>query len=256
MNDQPDPTALPSRVTSAAHQAAELLFAALSPDMSARPRPEIEALWFAAKLLAAAAGDLDSPDKPVDEQRRERWEEVTSNAAYITDKALTVAAEGLSLERAGDRLGNLDAIEQDVATTARAYAGVVELTPPDFMNTGRLLTVTIRPDLRRSVSVTATRGADPMPRQHSAATLLRTAHHLHQLGSALGELVLEPAADGIPMCGPAAHKVTCQICGRTVGADVARTIELATPSSRNLTVCSTTCARAANAGEYAETDHR
>ncbi|SNT65874.1 hypothetical protein SAMN05421812_12820 [Asanoa hainanensis] len=256
MNDQPDPTALPPRVSSAAHEAAELLFAALGPDMSARPRPEIEALWFAAKLLAAAAGDLDFPDKPVDEQRRERWEEVASSAAYITDKALTVAAEGLSMERASDRLGNLDAIEQEVATTARAYAGVVELTPPDFTDTGRLLTVAIRADLRRTIRVTASRGVNPMPRQHTAATLLRTSHHLHQLGRALGELVLEPVADGIPMCGPAGHEVTCQICARIVGADVARTIEVATPLSRKLTVCSTTCARAANAGEYAETDHR
>lgn len=250
MNAQPDPAALPPRVTSAAHEAAERLFAALGPDMGADPRPEIDALWFAAKLLAAAAGDLDSRDKAAAEQRRERWEEVAADAAIVADKALTVAADGLSLQQASERLIDHDAIEQDVAGTARAYAGVVELTPPDFMETERTLTVTIKGDLHRSVLVTADRGAAPQPREHTAATLFRASHHLHQLGKALGEVVLEPGPYGIPMCGPASQEITCEICERVVGADTARIVEIYKPFPRQMKVCSTTCARAADAGEH------
>ena len=242
--------ALPQRVTSAAHDAAERLFAALGPDMGTDPRPQIEALWFAAKLLAAAAGDLDSGDKPAAEQRRERWEEVAADAAIVVDKALTAAIDGLSLEQASERLIDHDSIEQDVADVARAYAGVVELTPPDFMDTERTLTVTINADLHRSVLVTADRGAAPQPRKHTAATLFKVSHHLHQLGKALGEVVLEPGPYGIPMCGPASQEVTCEICGRVVGADVARTLQVGTTVSRQVKICSTTCARAADAGEH------
>jgi hypothetical protein len=88
-----------------------------------------------------------------------------------------------------------------------------------------------------------------------AATLLRTAaHHLHQLGQVLGEAVLEPIPYGIPMCGRPDKEVTCQICQRGVGADVARTIEVFKTGQRTLTVRSTTCARAADAGEYTDLD--
>jgi len=97
----------------------------------------IDALWFAAKLLAAAAGDLDSRDKPAAEQHRERWEEVAADAAIVANKALTAAADGLSLQQASERLLNQDSVEQDVADCARAYAGTVDLTPPDFMETER-----------------------------------------------------------------------------------------------------------------------
>lgn len=250
MNPQPDPDALQQRVTAAAHDAAERLFAALGPDMDANPRPEIEALWFAAKLLAEAAGDLDSRDKPAAEQRRERWEEVATAAAIVIDKALTVVADGLSLPQASERLLDHDSLGQDVADTARAYAGVVELTPPDFMDNERTLTVTIKADPRRSVLVTADRGAAPQAREHTAATLFRASHHLHRLAKALGEVVLEPGAYGIPMCGPASQEITCEICGRVVGADVARTLQIGTTVPREIKICSTTCARAADAGEH------
>lgn len=84
----------------------------------------------------------------------------------------------------------------------------------------------------------------------TAATLLRTAHHLHHLGATLGELVLEPEADGIPLCGRPDEEVTCEICQRAVGADVARTIEVTTPWHHQVKVCSVTCSRAARAGEH------
>ena len=161
-----------------------------------------------------------------------------------------MVADGLSLPQASERLLDHDSLGQDVADTARAYAGVVELTPPDFMDNERTLTVTIKADPRRSVLVTADRGAAPQAREHTAATLFRASHHLHRLAKALGEVVLEPGAYGIPMCGPASQEITCEICGRVVGADVARTLQIGTTVPREIKICSTTCARAADAGEH------
>lgn len=58
------------------------------------------------RLLAAAAGTSIPGGKPADVQRRERWEEVAVDAAIVADKALTAAADGLSLQRASERLIN------------------------------------------------------------------------------------------------------------------------------------------------------
>jgi hypothetical protein len=250
---QPD---LPDPVQSAARAAAEMLFAALRPEMSATadPRPEIAALWQTAKLLRAAAGDLDTPGEPAEQQRRERWEEIAGNAAFVADRALAALAGGLDLKQARDWLLDADIREQDVAGTARAYGGTIELTPPDFEDTSRTLTVTVSAGIGRTISVTADRGAAPQPREHTAETLLRTAHHLHRLGEVLGEVALEPGTYGIPMCGSPDRTITCAICEREVGADVARTIEIDKPWQRTLHVCSTTCARAAAAGEHADLD--
>jgi len=44
--------------------------------------------------------------------------------------------------------------------------------------------------------------------------------------------------------------VTCQVCGTTVGADVARRVDRGPTFYPQATVCSVTCARAANAGEH------
>jgi hypothetical protein len=103
----------------------------------------------------------------------------------------------------------------------------------------------------RTLSVAADGGPAPQLRPHSAATLLRTAHHLHRLAATLGEVVLEPEADGIPVCGRDNEEITCEICQRTVGASLARTVEVTKPWPHNVKVCSVTCARAAHAGEYA-----
>ncbi|MCU7722473.1 hypothetical protein ODJ79_01980 [Actinoplanes sp. KI2] len=48
-----------------------------------------------------------------------------------------MVADGLNLQQASERLLDHDSLVQDVADTARAYAGVVELTPPDFLETER-----------------------------------------------------------------------------------------------------------------------
>ena len=63
----------------------------------------------------------------------------------------------------------------------------------------------------------------------------------------LSEVVLEPEADGIPVRGRASQEITCEICHRAVGADIARTVEVAKPWPRNVKVCSVNCARAAHA---------
>ncbi len=146
--------------------------------------------------------------------------------------------------KAADYLSNTS----DMQDIGAAYGGVIELTPPDYPDTSRTLAVTIRGDMLRSLSVTADRGPAPQPRPHTAATLLRTAHHLHRLAAVLGEVVLEPQADGIPLCGRPSDEITCEICQRTVGADIARTAEVTRPWHRTVTVCSVTCARAAHAG--------
>lgn len=45
-------------------------------------------------------------------------------------------------------------------------------------------------------------------------------------------------------------KITCEICENVVGADVARIVQIGTTIPREIKVCSTTCARAADAGEH------
>jgi hypothetical protein len=64
-------------------------------------------------------------------------------------------------------------------------------------------------------------------------------------------VVLEPEADGVPVCGRDSEEITCEMCQRTAGADVARTVEVAKPWPHNVKVCSVNCARAAHAGEHA-----
>jgi hypothetical protein len=82
-------------------------------------------------------------------------------------------------------------------------------------------------------------------------TLLQTTHHLHRLAAILGRVVLEPWQDGVPLCGRADREVTCQVCGTTVGGDVARRVDAApAPYYPHADVCSVTCVRAASADEH------
>ncbi len=166
-------------------------------------------------------------------------------ASAITDKALAIIATGMTPPQAADWLLDNDA--SDVLDTATA--GMIDLIPPDYTETGRTLTATIRADQHRTLVVTADRGHAPQPRPHSAVTLLRTAHHLNQLAAVLGEVVLEPAADGIPVCGRHSEEITCEVCQAPVGADLARKVGVTRPWHHDVTVCSVTCARAAHAGE-------
>jgi hypothetical protein len=250
MNPHPadDDPGLPGHVAAAARQAAEDLYQALRPAMAtARPSPQVSALWQIVKMLNAVSGGLDLGSVPEAGRPRARWEETAYLASNIADKALTITADGMTPQQAAGYLLNNTS---DVQDTAAASGGVIELTPPDYPDTSRTLSVTIGGDTLRTLSVTADRGPAPQPRPHTAATLLRLAHHLHRVGAVLSDLVLEPEADGIPICGRSDKQITCEICQRTVGADIARTIEIAKPWLRTVKVCSVTCARAAHAGEH------
>lgn len=90
--------------------------------------------------------------------------------------------------------------------------------------------------------VTAGRGDPPRPCCAPAGTFATSPKWL-------GEVVLEPAADGLPAFGSPGRKVTCEVCGRDVPASDDRTVEVTRPYPRKATVCSVTCARAASAGE-------
>lgn len=203
-----------------------------------RSAPQITALWQMVKMLNAVSGGLDFTSVPEADRPRAQWDEVTALAAGIVDEALAIVGDGMSTEQASVRLMETDV--SDVLGNAAAYAGAIELTPPDSQETDRTLTVTVTVagDPHRTLSVTADRGPAPTPRPHTAATLLRTAHHLQQLGATLGELVIEPAADGVPMCRPDTVQVLCEICETTVGGDVARTVDVGQPWPRAVKVCS------------------
>ena len=119
------------------------------------------------------------------------------------------------------------------------------------METDRTLTYAIGADRLRTLAVTVDRGPAPEPRPQTPATLLRTWHHLNQLAAVLSELVLEPQSDGIPLCGSARARVTCESCGRTADGHTARAVEAGPPSYRRILVCSVPCARAASAASTA-----
>jgi hypothetical protein len=248
MTSPTSPPALPDDIADAARHAADRLFEALRPVMGTAAPTQITTLWQVVKLLNAVSGGLDSDSTPEADRLRERWEETAALAANITDQALSLAATGMTPQQAADRVIKVDA--SDVMGTATAHGGVVELTPPDHMDTCRTLTVTIRNDAHYTLAVTADRGPAPHPRPHTPATLLRTAHHLQHLAATLGELILEPETDGTPLCGNPDDDVTCEICQSTTTADVARTVDVTKPWHHQINVCSTTCARAAHAGEH------
>lgn len=195
----PRPAALPDNIAAAVRQTADDLFQTLTPAMTtASPAtPQIIALWQMAKMLSAVSGGLDFSSVPETDLPRAQWEEAAELASAIANDALTIAATGMSPEQAGNRVLETDVDMYDSDHTTAAYAGAIELTPPDWQETThRTLTVTVRGDQHRTLSVTTDRGPAPTLRPHTAATLLRTAHHLHQLGATLGELVPEPPDEG------------------------------------------------------------
>jgi hypothetical protein len=102
------------------------------------------------------------------------------------------------------------------------------------------------------LAVTADRGPAPESRPHTASTVLRAGWHLHQLAAVLGEIAIEPAANGIPLCGREDREITCEVCGRDVSADIARAVQVDRPWNHEVKVCSVSCARAASAGEHRE----
>lgn len=254
-----NPLGLPASTASAVHKITGDLFRALDGPMTADypgELPAVRALWWITKMLNAITGSYDSfGDIPAADLPRAQWEEVLANAGDVAAIALNGIAAGKTPEEAADWIADHNYSESEAWHKATAYSGTLEMVPPD--DTARILTVAFdlmahyTPTQRVSaLAVTADRGPAPEPRPHTASTVLRAGWHLAQLAAVLGEIAIEPAADGIPLCGPESKDVTCEVCGRDVGADVARVVQADQPWHHEIRVCSVPCARAASAGEH------
>jgi hypothetical protein len=212
---------LPAAVAAASRKAAEDLYRALDPHMTAAGTParEITALWQTAKMLAAVSGGVELDDDVPAGELRARWEEAAANAEDITDAALTVVADGMTPVQAAAYLADHDSDEVWCS---------VNLQPWYTRATGSQLPPLV---------VTADRGPAPEPRPHTASTVLRAGHALATAAAVLGELVLELPGDGIPFfIGP--HKeITCEVCGRTATAETYRRVETGS-HGRTADVCS------------------
>jgi hypothetical protein len=183
---------------------------------------------------------------------------VLANAGDVAAIALNGIAAGKTPEQAADWVAEHNYGESEAWQKATAYSGTLEMVPPDHGDTARILAVAF--DLMAHytpaqqvlpLSVTADRGPAPEPRPPTASTVLRAGWHLAQLAAVLGEIVIEPAVDGIPLCGREDREVTCEVCGRDVSAAIARRVQTG-PYGSTADVCSTPCARAASAGEHRE----
>jgi hypothetical protein len=261
--NHPNPLALPASTADAVRKITDDLFKALHDPMIADypgELPAVRALWWITKMLSAITGSYDSfGDIPAADLPRAQWEEVLANAGDVAAIALNGIAAGKTPEEAAGWIAERNSSESEAWYQATAYSGTLEMVPPDHGDTARILTVALdltahyTPDQHVSaLSVTADRGPTPEPRPHTASTVLRAGWHLHELAAVLGEIVIEPAADGIPLCGREGRKITCEVCGRDVGADVARVVQVTQPWDHEVRVCSVPCARAASVGEHHE----
>lgn len=253
--DLPGPAVdgLPRHVADAALQAADILYRAMSPAKIADPgNPALSTLWSAAKLLNSIAGgiacDLDLGDTAECDRNRAQWDEAAYNASAITTTALKAIAAGMTPKQASDWTMNQDSYS--VGSEPFAAGGTIKLVPPDIpAETDRTLTITITSDPAGPLTVTSDRGPAPEPRPQTAATAVRTWHHLNQLAEILHGLVVEPAADGVPVCQEG-KEYTCQVCERVVDGAVARVVETGDFYGTMAEVCSVACARAAYAGDH------
>jgi hypothetical protein len=181
-------TGLPAGVAAAVRQLADQLHDAMRVEMVRdQPAPEVTLLWQAAKLINGAAGGLDfgDPQDPTD-RHVAQWVDVAGIASDLADLALQIAAAGMSPAEAAAQQERIDVDALDWAEAA-AYAGTIELSPPDPDGNSPRITVAIAGDPARTLTVTGDHG--PALRPHTAASLLRVAHHLHRLGGALGDVV-------------------------------------------------------------------
>jgi hypothetical protein len=260
-NPPANPLGLPASTASAVRQITDDLFRALHDPMIADypgELPAVRALWWITKMLNAITGSYDSfGDIPEADLPRAQWEEVLANTGDVAAIALNGIAAGKTPEKAADWIAEHNYGESEAWQKATAYSGTLEMVPPDHGDTTRILSVAF--DVMAhytpsqhvpAPSVTADRGPAPEPRPHTASTVLRAGWHLAQLAAVLGEIVIEPAADGIPLCGREDKEVTCEVCERDVGADVARVVQADRPWHHEIRVCSVPCARAASAGEH------
>jgi hypothetical protein len=258
----PGDSGLPPGVAAAVRKAAQDLYRALDPYMTASGTParEVTTLWQTAKMLAAVSGGLDmGGDVPAGGLHRARWEEAASIAEDITAYALKIVADGMTPVQAAEYLADDPGAE--VWGLAASSAATLEVAPPDEGDTMRSLTVAVDLQPRWSkaagavvlppLAVTASRGPAPEPRPHTASTVLRAGHALATAAAVLGELVLEKPADGIPYFIGPHQEVTCEVCGAPATHETYRRVEVGT-SGRHADVCSVPCARAAHAGESRE----
>jgi hypothetical protein len=256
-----NPLGLPASTASAVRKITDDLFRALDDPMTADypgELPAVRALWWITKMLNAITGSYDSfGDVPAADLPRAQWEEVLANAGDVAAIALNGIAAGNTPEQAAGWVAEHNDGESEAWQKATAYTGTLEMVPPDHGDTARILSVTF--DLMAhytpsqhvpALSVTADRGPSPEPRPHTASTVLRAGWHLAQLAAVLGEIAVEPAADGVPLCGREDREVTCEVCGHAAGADVARVVQADRPWHHEVRVCSVPCARAASAGEH------
>jgi hypothetical protein len=254
-----NPLGLPASTAEAVRKLTDDLFKALHDPMIADypgELPAVRTLWSLTKMLNAITGSYDSwADVPEADLPRQQWEEVLACAEDVTTRALNGIAAGKTAEQAADWVADHNYSEGEAWQKATAYSGTLEMVPPD--DTDRILTVAFDlmahyvPEQQVApLTVTADRGLAPQPRPHTASTVLRAGWHVHQLAAVLGEITLEAAADGIPLCGREDRLITCEVCGRDAGADVARVVDVDRPWNRKVEVCSVACARAAYAGEH------
>jgi hypothetical protein len=259
----PNPLGLPASTAEAVRNITEDLFRVLHDPMiddSPGTLPAVRALWWITKMLNAITGSYDSfGDIPEADLSRAQWEEVLANAGDVAAIALNGLAAGKTPEEAASWIAERNYSDSEAWYTATACSGTLEMIPPDHGETGRILTVAFdmmahyTPTQQVSpLAVTADRGPAPEPRPHTASTVLRAAWLAHQLAAVLGEIVVEPAADGIPLCGREDREVTCEVCGRDVSAAIARVVQVTQPWDHQVRVCSVACARAASAGEHRE----
>lgn len=232
----------------AARKAADDLLSSIEDALTDNPPAGVQLLWDIAEMLRAASSPPEHwlGEDPAEGARR-RWHEVLIGATNITSTALDAIAAGMAPEHAADWLAEQD--YRDTRPRAGAHSGVLDLTPPDHPDTGRTLFVEAdvwgdasqSPGQQLRLGVTAGKGPSPEPRPYTASTVLRAGHAMSELAAVLGELVLEPAADGFPLCGLPGDRVMCAACGQAAGSDVARRVE--NPYGDYEDVCSVSCAR-------------
>lgn len=192
-------TTLPVDVAASVHQLAEQLHQVLREQM-VREEPTAEAalLWRTAKLLNTAVGALGYTTEDSPNPHTAQWVDAAELASDIADAALGIAAAELTLSEAVRQVEKTDVDLVDLGLSpATAFSGTIEVTRnPNLdalVDDVVVVQVAGGPDRALTVAGPATGHGQP---QHTAATLLRTAHHLHRLGDALGQALSSDHTDG------------------------------------------------------------
>jgi len=190
---------LPDDVAAAVRQLAGQLHDVLSARMTvADPDPEVALLWQAAKLINTAAGGLDDGDDSAtpDRQLARGWD-VADMAAYIARLAFDAAGRDRTVDQAARYAEYIEMLCGEDEVTAGS--ATVHLFPAAYDETKRPLTVDVCGGLAKDLIVIADGGPQIPTRPHTAASLLRVAHAVHQLGQTLSPLIEDqPAEENTP----------------------------------------------------------